>query len=178
MRLLFMGIDWRRKGGDVAVAVTREINRRGIAARLTIVGCQPELAAEEMAFCEILGRLDKSVPGELERMRSLYLESDFFIMPSRGESAGIVYCEAMGSGCPSLATQTGGIASMVRDNVTGRVVEWGANTVSELADYAIKLWNDPAAYRELCQSCCRTFEWEFRWEVGWRKLGRIMEEVV
>jgi glycosyltransferase involved in cell wall biosynthesis len=176
MRLLFVGIDWHRKGGDVAVAVAREINRRGTPARLTIVGCHPDLAPNDLAFCDILGRLDKNVPDQLQRMQSLYLESDFFLMPSRGESAAIVYCEAMCSGCPSLAAKTGGIATIVRDDITGRLVDWGDNTVAELADYAIRLHADPTAYRALCESCYRTFLAEFQWEVGWEKLGRILDQ--
>jgi len=111
-------------------------------------------------------------------MQSLYLESDFFLMPSRGESAAIVYCEAMTSGCPSLAARTGGIATIVQDDVTGRLVDWGPNTVNELADYAIRLHGDPASYRALCESCYRTFLAEFQWEVGWRKLGEILEQTV
>ena len=43
LRLLFIGMDWQRKGGPVALAVTRELNRMNIPAGLTVIGCNPLL---------------------------------------------------------------------------------------------------------------------------------------
>ena len=98
-------------------------------------------------------------------------------MPSRAESLGIVYIEAMACGLPSLATATGGVATAVRDGVTGRIVQWGENTVNELADYAIQTRNDSDGYKDLCRHCAQIFEAEYRWEVGFRRLGEIMERL-
>ncbi|MBC8207545.1 MAG: glycosyltransferase, partial [Kiritimatiellaeota bacterium] len=39
--LLLLGVNWVRKGGDLAVAVAEELNRRGIETILHVVGCQP-----------------------------------------------------------------------------------------------------------------------------------------
>jgi glycosyltransferase involved in cell wall biosynthesis len=166
----------------VAVEVMREINRRGIPARLTVVGCSPDLVADGVpdtnrAMIEVVGRLNKTVPQELAKLQSLYLESDFFIMPSRAESLGVVYIEAMACGLPSLATATGGIATAVRDGVTGRIVEWGDKTANELADYAIQTRNDSDGYKDICRRCAQIFETEYRWEVGFRKLGEIFEQL-
>src|SRR5206468_7082410 len=41
VNLLFLGIDWLRKGGDLAVAVASELSRRGIRTGLHVVGCGP-----------------------------------------------------------------------------------------------------------------------------------------
>lgn len=177
VRLLFVGVDWGRKGGRTAVQVTREINRRGVPARLIVVGCRPELSPADMEFVEIVGMLDKSKPDELARLRSLYLDSDFFIMTSRAESYGIVYCEAMSNGLPSLATGTGGVEQMVRNEVTGCLAEWGPQTVSNLADFVVRHWSNPAVYRSLAESSYRTFHTEFSWEVNWKKLGKLLEQI-
>ena len=177
VRLLFVGVDWGRKSGQTAVDVVRELNRRGVAARLSVVGCRPELAESDRQYVEIIGRLDKSDPADLARLRSLYLKSDFFIMTSRAESYGIVYCEAMASGLPSLATVTGGVGYIVRDDETGRIVEWGPNTVSQLADFVAQKWADPAAYRRLAESTYRTFLEEFNWETSWRRLGKVIDGI-
>ena len=37
-RLLFVGIGWERKGGDVAVEVARLLNDRGLPTELTMLG--------------------------------------------------------------------------------------------------------------------------------------------
>jgi glycosyltransferase involved in cell wall biosynthesis len=177
MRLLFVGLDWERKGGSTAVEVTREINRRGVPARLTVVGCRPEINAEDAKFVEVVGKLDKSRPNELARMRSLYLESDFFLMPSHAESLGIVYCEAMASGCPSLAAETGGVGTVVRNDLTGHLAPWGPGIVAELAEYAIQVRGDIPRYRALCASCRRVFESEFVWRVSWDRLRQVLESL-
>ncbi len=39
--LVFLGVDWRRKGGDALVATVNELNRTGLPTRATIIGCDP-----------------------------------------------------------------------------------------------------------------------------------------
>ena len=43
-RLLFLGIDWQRKGGDTALEVARRLNETGLETELWVVGCEPRLA--------------------------------------------------------------------------------------------------------------------------------------
>lgn len=40
-KLLFIGVEWFRKGGDLAVKVAGLLNQRGIRTELHIVGCKP-----------------------------------------------------------------------------------------------------------------------------------------
>jgi glycosyltransferase involved in cell wall biosynthesis len=177
LRLLFVGMDWVRKRGQTAVDVTREINSLGVPARLTIVGCTPTLATDELPFVEILGLLDKRNPAELNRLRQLYLQSDYFIMTSGAESYGIVYCEAMACGLPSLATHTGGVGYIVRNGVTGFIAEPGENAAAELAKSVVDNRADPSAYSSLMQSTFRNYQQEFNWDIAWRKLGKILDEL-
>ncbi|HLY24707.1 MAG TPA: glycosyltransferase [Aggregatilineales bacterium] len=51
-----------------------------------------------------------------------YAASEALIMPSDYESFGMVALEAMASGTPVIASETGGLAFLVRDNVTGFLV--------------------------------------------------------
>ncbi len=41
-KLLFIGVDWERKGGDVALKVVELLNNMGVQTELHIVGCDPE----------------------------------------------------------------------------------------------------------------------------------------
>ncbi|HEY9659173.1 MAG TPA: hypothetical protein V6C65_12020, partial [Allocoleopsis sp.] len=42
-KLLFLGVDWHRKGGEKALEVAQLLNQRGIKTELHIVGCTPPL---------------------------------------------------------------------------------------------------------------------------------------
>lgn len=40
-KLLFIGVDWQRKGGDTAFGIAEVLNAQGIETELHIVGCKP-----------------------------------------------------------------------------------------------------------------------------------------
>ena len=107
-RLLFVGVDWERKGGDVALAAMRELRSRGIDARLTVVGCSPPAAAKD-AHLQVIPFLNKSVPEDRKQLKELFLSSDFMLFPTRREAFGVVCCEANAFGLPLIASDTGGV---------------------------------------------------------------------
>ena len=51
----------------------------------------------------------------LEQMR----QSDIFILPSTGETFGMVYLEAMASGCITVCTKDDGIDGIIQNNING-----------------------------------------------------------
>jgi glycosyltransferase involved in cell wall biosynthesis len=177
VRLLFVGMDWVRKGGETALAAVREMNRVGTKAKLTVVGCRPELSGADAGMVELLGKLDKNKPEELERMHRLYLESDFFIMTSRGDSSPIVYCEAMGHACPCLAADSGGVGSMIRTGVNGALFEWNDEIAVRIAGYVSEIWGDRERYRQLCLKSLESYQMEFNWEAAAKHLNEILVSV-
>ena len=123
VRLLFIGVDGR-KGEPVAMAVTRHLNRMGIPAHLTVIGCDPQLENEDEGrqFVTRLGFLKKNAAGQA-RIQEEFARSHFLIVPSIAECFGIVYCEASSFGVPSIARNVGGVASAVRNGRNGRRFE-------------------------------------------------------
>src|SRR5258708_4627847 len=115
-RLLFVGTDWNRKGGDIALSAMQELRRRGINASLTGVGCGPHSDRVD-PNCHVIPFLDKNRPEHRKQICSLFLESDFMVFPSRREAYGIVCCEASAFGLPQIVSDVGGIP--VRDGETG-----------------------------------------------------------
>jgi len=57
--LLFLGVDWFRKGGDIALEVARELNQQGLNTKLTVVGCQPITNKPLPTFVKSLGFISK-----------------------------------------------------------------------------------------------------------------------
>ena len=121
-QLLCVGVDWQRKGVEVAIAAAVALNARGIPTSLSVVGCQPPRGRAPLPPCvEVVGFLRKSVPAERHRLEDLYRRNHFFIVPTRAEAFGVVFCEANAFALPCLATEVGGVPTAVRDGVNGQL---------------------------------------------------------
>ena len=70
-----------------------------------------------------LEEIDKSVKftGHLQHNQVLakMRESDIFILPSIGETSGMVYLEAMSQGCITICTKDDGISGIIKDSQNG-----------------------------------------------------------
>src|SRR5579859_5920612 len=117
-KLLFVGVDWMRKGGSLALETLVALERLGIPAELTICGCVPPKNSEH-PHMKVIPFLDKNDPQQRQQLARLYLESDFFLLPTRSECFGVVFCEASAYGLPSIATRTGGVPEVVKEGVNG-----------------------------------------------------------
>lgn len=114
LNLLFVGLDWVRKGGDIAVATLEQLRADGIEAHLTIVGTCPEEHRAHPAIT-YAGFLDKNRPAQAAHLAQLYRDAHFLLLPSRGDCTPMVIAEAMAHGTPVLATDTGGVASVLAE---------------------------------------------------------------
>lgn len=111
-RVLFVGVDWTRKGGPDLLAAFRLLRARMPDATLEIVGCAPA-DAEGVDGCTVFGRLPP------EAVAERYLAASAFCMPSRFEPFGIVYAEAAHFALPVVATAIADVGDMVRDGENG-----------------------------------------------------------
>jgi glycosyltransferase involved in cell wall biosynthesis len=113
-RLLFVGIDWVRKGGDTALEVAKLFNASGLATtELVVVGCEPQVDEPLPKFVRVIGHLSRSSEEGAAKLKQLYETSHFLIVPTRGEAFGLVFAEANAFALPSLATNVGGISEIV-----------------------------------------------------------------
>lgn len=128
IHLLFSGVDWTRKGGDIAVETTKILNERGIKCTLTIIGLikKPEICKNKN-YINFQGYLNKNDKLQYERLISIYNESDLFILPTHAEGAGIVFCESSYLGLPAITYDTGGIANYVVNGINGYRLPEGAS---------------------------------------------------
>lgn len=161
-QLLFIGVDWKRKGGDLAVQVTEELNMLQVPAKLLIVGCEPPREVRDLPYVRCLGFIDKSTPSGARQLGYILLASHFLLVPSRAECFGIVFCEAAACGVPSISTATGGIPSAVADDGSGKLFS-PADSAFTYAQYIQKLFYDRQLYEDLALSAydhhCGTLNW-------------------
>jgi glycosyltransferase involved in cell wall biosynthesis len=168
-RLLLVGVDWERKGVDVAVEATRLVRMAGVLAELHIVGCQPPDQARLPDWVTVHGTLEKTDPLSWALLRRLYSESHFFILPTRAECFGVVFAEAAAFALPSLAPATGGVPSAVIDGVNGRLLPEGAPP-HEYANAILSTFCDERRYRDLCASARIDYETRLNWDVSVRRV--------
>lgn len=158
MRLFWMGVEWERKGGDVAVRAAAELARRGVPVELHLAGLVPDL--EPRPWLHVHGFLDFT--GDRATTESLFLDSYALILPTIAEDAGIVFAEAASFGVPSIAPATGGVATTVEDGVNGVVLPDRAGP-DLYADALEALWHDPELYLRLSASSRERYERELDW---------------
>ena len=123
--LLFVCSDWVRKGGQIALDALAHLRARGIDAHLTIVGRVPPHVAG-LSGVRVAGYLDKRRPSQARRLADLYDRADLMILPTRADCTPMVVAEALARGTPVLATDTGGMATLLgRDGACGGLVAQG-----------------------------------------------------
>lgn len=95
------------------------------ACRLIIVGKGPE-HAELQRRIEQLGLTQRvRLLGNRSDVAELLAECDVFVLSSIAEGMPVTLMEAMASGLPVVATEVGGVASVVEHGVTGTLVPAG-----------------------------------------------------
>jgi phosphatidyl-myo-inositol dimannoside synthase len=72
-----------------------------------------------------------------------YAASDVFALPSRYESFGFVFLEAMAHGVPVIGVRTGGVPEVIRDGETGFILE-SPDDERGLTDCLVRLLEDRA----------------------------------
>lgn len=175
-RLLFVGVNWERKGGPVAFETMIELERAGIETSLTVCGCVPPPAFEH-PHIKVIPYLDKNDPAQATALDELYMQADFLLFPSRAENSGFVLSEAAAFALPVIASDTGGIPDIVIGGSNGLVLPLEAGG----AEYAAKigeLWDDQAAYRALRASSRDVFEQDLNWETWGKKMNDIIESIL
>jgi glycosyltransferase involved in cell wall biosynthesis len=162
-RILFVGIDWERKGGPLLVQAFRRVLERMPDAKLTIVGCSPTI---DVPNCEVLGRLP------LQEVGAHYRRAAVFCMPTQNEPFGVVFLEAFEHRLPVIATNIGAIPEIVQEGVSGYTVATG--DVDALADRLCRLLPSPG----LCKQFGEAGHAHIRARYTWQSTGRRIAHAI
>jgi glycosyltransferase involved in cell wall biosynthesis len=119
VRVLFVGGDFVRKGGDDLLAVWRDAGF-GRAATLDLVtSAAPPL--EGLAGV----RLHRSVRAYTPEWVDLWRTADVFVMPTRHEAFGTAFQEAAAAGLPRIGTRITAVPETIDDGRSGLLVAPG-----------------------------------------------------
>lgn len=120
LNILFSGVDYARKGAEIAIKTVDELCSRGIKCKLLVVGLNtlPDKYSNNPNI-ELLGFLNKSNEKQYHDYLKILQRTHLFLLPTRAECAGIVFCEASAHGIPTITYDTGGIPDYVVNGVNG-----------------------------------------------------------
>ncbi|MEO7077170.1 MAG: glycosyltransferase [Ktedonobacterales bacterium] len=162
--LLFVGRLDPIKGIDLLLESLSLMQTR---AQLLVVGGNPDGDPEVerlRALAEDLGIADRvRFPGAAsqQELPTYYRAADALVVTSRYESFGLVAVEALACGTPVVASQVGGLPSVVHDGENGLLVPWRSPTTFAerldelLADEALQ-----ARLRAQARPSVERFDWQ------------------
>ena len=127
--VLFVGRIQPLKGLDIAVQALAKLNDK--TATLMVVGgaSGQQGDSEVVRILEMIDELDLGDrvrfvdPQPHYALSTYYRAADVLVMPSRSESFGLVALEAAACGIPVVAASVGGLRTLVRDGITGYLIE-------------------------------------------------------
>ena len=120
LHILFLGIDWQRKGGDIAIETCRILNNQGIKSMIHIIGpVEVPESCKNIPYIEFIGFLNKNNQCDYERIIQYMSSSDILLLPTQAECAGIVFVEASAYSMPIFTYDTGGISNYVINGING-----------------------------------------------------------
>jgi glycosyltransferase involved in cell wall biosynthesis len=171
-RMLFIGSHWQRKGGDLAVEAAGELVRRGYRVALDVVGCEPPRPVP--GFVTPHGFLDKRLPASRDRLAELFREAHLLILPTRADCVPMVIAEAYAHGLPVAVTDVGGVASVVEDGVTGRLLPLAADATAWATAVASMLASRDH-YRSMALAALACFRRSLNWPAAVDRVVNLLK---
>jgi glycosyltransferase involved in cell wall biosynthesis len=167
-RVLFVGIEFERKGGPLLFQAFRQVRERIPTAELHVVG--PHILEKIPAGVVFHGHLSKADPSQRARLGSLFQDASLFVLPSLYEPFGIAPLEAMLYRIPCVVTDGWALRETVQPGVNGALTAKG--DVDGLADKMIRLLSDPESLAAMGVRGREMVLREFTWG---SVVGRISE---
>ncbi|MDG6904180.1 MAG: glycosyltransferase family 4 protein [Nitrososphaerota archaeon] len=116
--ILFLGRDYKRKGGDVALKVFENLKKSHDNLHMTFIGKIPDREKVEkikeyrnISYFEFVSKRNLH--------EKIFPETDIFLLPTRAEAYGMSIIEAMSYGIPVVSSNISAIPEVVEDGVSG-----------------------------------------------------------
>ena len=166
-RILFVGNDFTRKGGDLLLECF-EKRLRG-RAELRIVSGSNQVQPSEGV------QVFRGLTANSDGLLNLFETSDIFVLPTRSDCLALVLGEAMAASLPIITTSVGAHPEAVRDGENGLIVEPG--NLEELGDALETLVSNPQTCRGMGQAGRQAAEDRFDCEKNAIQVLKLMKNV-
>ncbi len=171
--ILFIGIDFERKGGRVLLDAFKIVKREIQDACLTIIG--PNLTDVPDGVISH-GRIMKNTFEGEERLHTAYLNATIFVMPSIYEPFGIVFAEAMAHKLPCIGTKLCAMPEIIDHEKTGLILPY--DDVKTIAYKIIELLRDEKTLQQFGNAGYKKYINNYTWEAVSKKIVAIINGVL
>jgi glycosyltransferase involved in cell wall biosynthesis len=171
--LLFIGTEWLRKGGDLAVKVADQLNQRGLRTKLHVVGCYPPAALPD--FVKLHGFISKASEAGQRFLDELFSQAHFFILPTHADCTPVVFPEACSFGLPILTTNVGGIPTVIKNGKNGQAFPLDGDPAA-YCDYIEKIFLSRQDYEQLAMSSFQEYVKRLNWTSAGRQVSTLIQE--
>ncbi len=120
---LMITTNFRQKGGAVTVEAFRQVHIQHPDTRLVIVGDHPGESVLREPGVVYLGWIEKSNPNQIEHLRAAFARARCLVHPTTADINPMVLVEAGYFGCPAITTKGFAIPELVKDGVSGMLLE-------------------------------------------------------
>jgi glycosyltransferase involved in cell wall biosynthesis len=171
-KLLFLGADWHRKGGNIAVEIARKLNANGIETELVTVGAVVPESVRRLQFVKAYPFLDKRDLASVRQLQQLIAQAHFLVLPTRAEAFGVVFAEANAFGVPCVASRVGGVKTAIRNDYNGRTFD--LDDVQGYCQFIAATFTDPRRYQQLALSSYNEYAARLNWKVAGRTAACVL----
>jgi glycosyltransferase involved in cell wall biosynthesis len=177
LHLLFLGVVWKWKGGDIAVDACKCLNERGIKSVLHVVGIQDlDESIASLPYVDYVGFLNKNDPAQYQQLVDCLRISDCLLLPTLAECAGHAFCEASANGLPVFSHRTGGVGSYVLDGRNGYLLPLGS-TGKDFADKIVDCYKSGELLK-MSKTARAVYKERLNWEVWADKTEAIINRFI
>lgn len=172
-KLLFVGVYWESKGGDIVFRAFNFLRERGYNVSLTILGCIPPPDVND-PHVKVIPFIDKNNKEGQVRMADIFKQHHILILPTRFDCTPIVINEASAFGIPSIVANTGGVKGHLTEGMNGYLIDY-SDKGKKYGEKIEELITDPVKFIALRESTRKQYVDKLNWQHWLSEFNKLTE---
>lgn len=175
LHLLFIGVDWKRKGGELAVKTCEWLNNNGQPATLHIIGAKNlSQDIQDLPYIDYVGFINKNDPKDYKRFIEVVQQCHCMLLPTKAECSAIAFCESSAYGLPVFSHLTGGCANYVLEGKNGHLLPLGS-TPQQFGE-AILAYLHSGEMKNMSLNCIQIYNDRLSWRAWGERVNKIINK--
>lgn len=169
IKIISVGVINKNKNITTTIKACELLIERGYCVELNIIGKIADKNLSDLILKPFIKYTEQIEQSELIKK---YAESDIFVMPSKHETFGLVYAEAMTQGLPVIYTREQGFDGNFDNGEVGFSVKY--DDYKEIAEKILEIKEN---YSKISNNCIK-YSKKFDWSIIAQKYKEIYKEIL